>query len=425
MNIKLKWCLLLFLVVVMSLTGCGENKTDNTGKTENKPEKSGENTDNGTITIRVWAEENNFEMLNVMAESFKDKYKNEASFDIILEVQSDASTRDIVLADAANAADVFHVPDDQISSMAGGGSLEPVHNLDAVRAENVAEACDAATVNGTLYAYPMTADNGYFLYYNKKYFTDEDIKTMDGVLAAANKANKKISMDLTSGWYMYSFFGNTGLEFGINDDNVTNYCNWNTTEGEIKGLDVVKGIKKILDNPAFVCCPDSEFLEAVKDGSVIAGVSGVWNAIEMKEAWGDDCGAVKLPTYTCADKQIQMASFTGYKTIGVNYYSKNKEWAVKFAEWITNEENQMLRFSMRNQGPSNIKAASSDEVSKIPAIQAVIEQSQYGKLQRVGNNYWAPFEPFVNRLMSGKLSDEELQETLDTLVEGITASIAN
>ena len=52
--------------------------------------------------------------------------------------------------------------------MVAGGALYPVPNADKVKKANVEGAIDAATVNDTLYAYPMTADNGYFLYYNKK-----------------------------------------------------------------------------------------------------------------------------------------------------------------------------------------------------------------------------------------------------------------
>ena len=51
--------------------------------------------------------------------------------------------------------------------------------------QNLDEAVAAASVNDTLYAYPMTADNGYFLYYDKNYPTEEDVQTMDGLLAAA------------------------------------------------------------------------------------------------------------------------------------------------------------------------------------------------------------------------------------------------
>lgn len=70
-----------------------------------------------------------------------------------------------------------------------------------------------------------------------------------------------------------------------------------------------------------------------------------------------------------AGQQVQMSSFTGYKMMGVNAYSKYPEWAAKFADWLTNEENQTIRFEERNQGPSNTNAAASDAVKQVPAIQ--------------------------------------------------------
>lgn len=141
-----------------------------------------------------------------------------------------------------------------------------------------------------------------------------------------------------------------------------------------------------------------------------------------KHAWGEDYGAVKLPTFTCAGKQIQMSSFVGYKMIGVNAYSKQVDWALKLADWITNEQNQITRFEKRNQGPSNINAAASDAVSRVPAIQAVIAQSEYGSLQRVGNNYWTPFAEFGENLAAGNPSGTSPQDIIDALVKGITAS---
>ena len=130
------------------------------------------------------------------------------------------------------------------------------------------------------------------------------------------------------------------MDFGINDDGVTNHCNWNTTEGSIKGVDIAQALVNITSSPAFVSEADGDFTTGVADGSVIAGISGVWNAVAVKEAWGSNYGAVKLPTYTCAGQQVQMSSFTGYKMMGVNYYSEHKEWACKLADWLTNEENQ-------------------------------------------------------------------------------------
>ena len=83
-----------------------------------------------------------------------------------------------------------------------------------------------------------------------------------------------------------------------------------------------------------------------------SAVHGIFATV--KQVWGDNYGAVKLPTYTCAGQQIQMSSFKGYKYMGVSAYSKYPEWALKLADWFTNEQNQTLRLEQQDQGPSNI-----------------------------------------------------------------------
>lgn len=413
--------LMLGVLMVLKLFGCQSTSTSNTGGASETPSEGEES---GVIELTVWAEEGNFEMLEGMFETFKQEYAGEAEFNITLIEEGDANVRDDLLNDVHNGPDVFHFPDDQLNSLIAGGVLSAVPNADEVKKANLDEAVTAACLGDTLYAYPMTADNGYFLYYDKDYFTEEDVKTLDGIVAVAEAAGKKFSMEFNSGWYLYSFFGNTGLDFGINEDGVTNHCNWNTTEGEITGIHVAEALVKLVSSSAFIPQLDADFITGVQDGSVIAGISGVWNAVSIKEAWGEDYGAVKLPTYTCNGKQVQMSSFTGYKMIGVNSYSDHVEWAHKLADWITNEENQQVRFEQRNQGPSNKVVAASDQLKNVPAIQAVIEQSQYGVLQRVGNNYWGACTTFADTLVAKKPTGAELQELLDTLVKEITASTA-
>lgn len=378
----------------------------------------------GVVELNVWADENSFDVLEGMIASFKQKYAGEAEFNITLTAMAESDVKEVMLGNIHEGADVFQFPDDQLNSLIAGGVLSAVPNSDEVKAANIEESVNAASLDGTLYAYPMTADNGYFLYYDKRYLTEEDVKTMDGILAVAQNKGKKVSMELNAGWYLYSFFGNTGLQLSLNEDGVTNYCNWNTTEGSVTGMDIGEAIVKIVSNPAFVAQVDDSFISGVKNETVIAGISGVWNAATIKEAWGEDYGAVKLPTYTCNGQQIQMASFTGYKMVGVNSYSENVEWAHKFADWITNEENQQIRFTEKNMGPSNINVAASDEVGKVPAIAAVIDQSHYGVLQRVGNNYWAPCVEFADNIVASKPTGEALQTLLDKLVKAITASVA-
>lgn len=427
MKKRLLVAMLSVSLLTMALTGCGNadagNQTDTEPADVEVQQDDGDGQlESGKVSLRVWVEEANIENLQKMIDSFKQKYAGQADFDITIEVSSDADTRNNVLGDIHNAADIFSMPDDQLYSLIAGGALSPVENQSEVKAANLSEAVDAASYNGTLYAYPYSADNGYFLYYNKAYLSEADVQTMDRILEVAAENEKKLSMEFNSGWYLYSFYGNTGMEFGINDDGVTNYCNWNTTEGSIKGVDVTQALIDIAMHPGFIAQPDGSFVEGIQDDSCIAGISGVWNAVAVQEAWGNNYAACKLPTYTCNGQQIQMSSFIGYKMFGVNAYSEHLAWAHKLADWITNEENQILRFEERNTGPSNAVAAASDTIAKVPAIAAVIDQAQYGVLQRVGNSYWNACTSYADVIAAGNPDNMPLQDLADRLVNGITAS---
>lgn len=414
------------LVAAMGLTmlgGCGVSKDDTTEIQASKTDKT-ETDKNKEVKLRVWSSASDMDLTNQMIDSFK-AANSGTKFNIIVEEAEDADARDNLLGNVHTAADVFPVADDQLNSMVAGGALYQVPNADEIAAASDEGSVEAATIDDKLYAYPMTADNGYFLYYNKNYLSDSDAATLDSILNVAGANGKYFTMDWTSGWYLYSFFGNTGLDFGVNDDGVTNHCNWNAIITSIKGVDVAQAMLDISSKPGFKNCTDTDFLAGVQDGSVIAGVSGCWNATAIQEAWGDGYGAAKLPTYTCAGQQVQMASFKGYKYMAVNAYTKFPEWATKLAEWFTNEDNQKLRFEQKNAGPANKNAAADDAVSKVPSIAAVMDQAQYGKLQRVGNSFWDATTKFGENMAAGNPSNMDLQEMMDNLVAEITKSAAN
>ena len=420
---------LITAVLAASLSGCAGTNTENkitdadTGQQNNgiNSDEAETSTKAGDVELTVWGAEEDEALLTRIIESFQQEYKGQANFHITFTAQSESNCKDVLMGDLEAGADVFAFADDQLNTLVAAGALEPVEDAERIKAENLPGAVEAASVGNTLYAYPLTADNGYFLYYNKRYFNQEDIKTFDRMLQIAEENEKKITMDWSSAWYVYSFFADTGLEVGLNSDGITNFCTWNQTEGSIKGVDVANAMLAISSSPAFLNTVEDGFLKGVRDGSVIAGVSGIWNAVAMEDAWGTDYGAARLPTYTCAGKQIQMASFSGYKLIGVNAYSEHYSWAVRLAEWISNEENQLLRFEMRGQGPANTKAAASADVQSSPAITALLDQSEFSRLQRIGGNFWDPVSEFALNMAAGNPKKKGLQEQLDSMVEGITA----
>ena len=284
------------LLLAVSLTGCRESSPASSEEAQmSGPE---------TVSLTVWGAEEDEELLSQIIDGFLAEYRQQADFHITYQPQSESNCMDALLADLEQGADVFAFADDQLNTLVAAGALEPVENPAPIQEANLPEAVLAASVNNTLYALPLTADNGYFLYYNKAFFSEDDIASLDRMLDAAAAQERKVSMEWSSGWYVYSFFGNTGLTVGLNDDGITNYCTWNSADGGIRGIDVAQAMTDMAAHPGFVSTDDAGFVEGVQDGTIVAGVSGVWNAVAVEEAWGEDFGAAKLPSYTCAGQQI-------------------------------------------------------------------------------------------------------------------------
>ena len=375
------------------------------------------------VSLRVWVGDNaDIDWINTVIANFQ-AANPDKTYKIEVGVQTEGDCSKVVLTDPTAAADVFTFADDQFNSLYNAGALQQVViDPEAVIAANTPGSVAAATgADGNLYAYPATADNGYFMFYNKKYFTEEDVQTLDGMMAKAAEAGKKVGFPMSNAWYFYSFFKGAGLDMTVSEDGVTNTCNWNATDTPITGVQVVEALLAVTSNPGFMEADSDPFVAGVKDGTIIAGVSGTWNANTAAEVWGDNYAATKLPTFTVNGEQVQMSSFAGFKLVGVNSYSENVGDAMDFAAFMTNEESQALRFEMRSQGPSNINAAASDAVQANPAIAALAAQSAYADVQRVGQAYWDAAAALGKIIVNGNPDNIELQTLLDNCVAGITA----
>ena len=376
------------------------------------------------VTLTVWVGDNqDIEWINGVIDNFKAAYPDN-NYTINVGVQNEGDCSKTVLNDPTAAADVFTFADDQFNSLLNGGALQQVlDGADDIIANNTPESIAAATGNdGNLYAYPATADNGYFMFYNKEYFTEDDVKSFNTMLDKAAAAGKYVGFPMSNAWYFYSWFKGAGLDMHVNEDGVTNSCNWNATDTPITGVQVVEALLAITSNPGFKEADSDPFVAGVKDGSIIAGVSGTWNANVAAKAWGDNYAATKLPTYTVAGQEVQMASFSGFKLVGVNPYSENLGAAMDFAAFMTNEESQVSRFAMRRQGPSNTKALASEVVQAEPAIAAIVAQAPYADVQRVGSKFWDTAAALGKIIVNGNPDGTDLQTLLDNCVAGITAA---
>lgn len=392
--------------------------------------------ENETIKLTVWGAEEDQNLLKELTDKFQETYKDQ-TFDIQIGVESESTAKDTVLTDVEAAADVYAFADDQISDLVKAGALLKLDDyadalqlagktLDDVKDANVDGSIEAATVDGSLYAFPRAADNGYFLYYDSSVLTEEDVASWDSLLAAADKAGKKVGMTLASGWYNASFFYGAGFTTGLNEDGTT-AMDWNGTSADgYTGVDVVKGMLDIAGNSAFMAIADGDISNQLASGNLVACVSGTWDGITAQNVYGDGYAATKLPTFKVGDAQVQQGSVAGYKFVGVNGYSENSGWAVLLADYISNEEAQQAFFDQRESGPSNKNVAASDSVKENVALGALAQQAEFAQAQKVGGKYWDPAQTFGELIAQGTLSaddDAAIQEALDNLVDGATAPI--
>ncbi len=397
-------------IMAASLCACGNQTGNATASDVAAKENNGVKEQ---ITLSVWGAQADQALLKELCEKFASEHpENDWQFDYGVVGEADAQAR--YLEDPAAAADVFSYPDDQMTTLVEADALyEVTRNADEIKSANVPASVEAASYGGTLYGYPMTADNGYLLYYDKSVLSEKDVESLDGILAAANKAGKKVHMDVSNGWYIASFFLGNGCKLTI-DENGKQICDFNNE----KGLEAAEAIRKFCDDPAFVTGDDSVLQGGIGD-DICCGISGPWVSASVKEKLGDNYAAAKLPTFTCGGKQVQMGSFLGCKVLGVNTQSAHPVEAMELAEYLTNEESQARRFEVLGYGPSNVKVAESDEVAADATLKALADQSKYAISQRVNGAYWTPAEAFGAELEGHTGND--LQAMLDQLVEQATA----
>ncbi|MCI9418647.1 MAG: extracellular solute-binding protein [Eubacterium sp.] len=399
-------CFIMVIFLAVAVSGCG--------------------TEQANVSLSIWTSADEQEIMKEMIESFQEHYEKEAQFEITISEEDEKTCRDTVLADPAGAADLYSFASDQFDNLQRENALLPItDDTEQIISDNGgpdSAAVLSSSKDGTLYAYPMVASNGYFMYYNTAYFTENDITSFDRMLDIAAENGKKVAMDFTSGWYIYSFFKGAGLDVEMNEDRVTNSCNWNDRSSSYTGVDVANAMLAIAGHDGFLNCTDENFVNGVKDGTIIAGINGAWNSGNVEEAFKENYNAAKLPTFTLAGNQVQMHSFAGYKLLGINAHTKNPEWAMRLAAWLTNEENQLTRFRKRGEGPSNVKAAASEEVQAAPAIKALSEQSAYSHLQNVAETFWTPTFKFGTTIAGGNRDKADIQKLLDVMTEGITSA---
>lgn len=409
--------LMLALVMVLSLCACQPADKPNPSNTPDgsKPDGTQGNQGGtadlaGTYDVTLWVSE-----IDGVADQIKEQIKafQDANPGIVINASvegvPEGDVAGKVLTDVSTAPDIYCFAQDQLARLVQAAALTELGQkaADTVRENNDAASVAASTVAGKLYAYPLTSDNGYYLYYDKSIISEEEAESMESIIAACEKNGKKFRFALENAWYTASFFFATGCHSNWSMDTKGNYTNVDDDFNSANGLIAMKGMQKLAQSS----CYDSN-ADIFTDAGAI--VTGIWNANAATEHFGDNLAATDLPSFNVDGKDYHLGSYTGNKLMGVKPQTDPKKGAVlsQLAQWLTNEQCQTQRYEKFQWGPSNKKAQATDAVKANVSLTALAKQGDHGQPQGQIHGGWWDIAKILGADAKNAKSDADLQKAL-------------
>jgi arabinogalactan oligomer/maltooligosaccharide transport system substrate-binding protein len=369
----------------------------------------------GTYDITLWVSEK-----DGVADQFKEQI---AAFcaahpgiviNASIEGVTEADAGSKVIADVSTAPDMYCFAQDQLARLVQAAALaEPVELIgNQIKESNDKASVSAASVAGTLYAYPMTSDNGYYLYYDTSIISNPD--SMEDIIAACEANGKTFRYALENAWYTASFFFATGCHSNWTMNEEGKFNSIDDTFNSPEGLVAMKGMQKLAQSK----CYDSNADIFTNAGAI---VTGIWNADAAEEHFGENLGATDLPSFTVDGKSYHLGSYSGNKLIGVKPQTDSKKALLLslLAQYLTGAECQTQRFETFQWGPSNLTAQQSDAVQANKSLAALAAQSNYAQPQGNIDGSWWDIAKVLGAKAKAATTDAELQAALDAYDEAI------
>ena len=417
--------IVLALVMVLALVACSgktgtETPAPQTG-TETKTDTSSSPLA-GTYDITVWVGEAAVDLTKKQIDDFNKNNELGITFNAIVNGVSEATSADQMLVDVSVGADIYCFAQDQFARLVQGGALA---ELDAEAAKEVKAANDpgvvaAATTGDKMYAYPLTSDNGYFMYYDKTVIPEEDVDSLEKLIADCEAAGKYFAFETnTSAWYIASWFFATGCKSEWTTDDAGNFISVADDFNSDKGLIAVKGMKKLVDSKFHVSSSSGD--EFASDAAIV--VTGTWNFEAIQKLLGDHMGVTDLPSFEVDGKEYHLGSFNGCKLMGVKPQSDSLRLLALqlLAEYLTDEARQMERFNELSWGPSNLNAQKSDAVQNNPGLAALLKQNQYSRPQGQIHGAWWDIAKVIGDDVKAATDEAGLKQALQNYYDKISA----
>lgn len=414
------------------LAGCNNSGNDSNSSTNppiNNGSSTGDNSNSSTpaadndekdVKLKVWYAQAEKDLIEGMCKKFAEEHPDQ-NIEFTFGVCDGDKAKDQISNDPDNAADVFFFAPDHTQALVDAGTIAPVtRNKNDIVSRNLEESSKSVTVDGELYGYPLNSKT-YFLYYNKSMFTEDEVKSLDTMLAKdLEGVQYNVCIPLKNTWYTPMMFFPMGCTLTGSDPNVV--CDFNSE----KGLAAANTMIDLFANPKF--CADKDDFEQqygpmFKEGKMAACVYGPWAAGTYQEALGDNYGVALLPSVKMADgTEVKLGGFSQYNAVGVKAGCEFPITAADLADYLTNKDSQKQRISAIGDSPTNLELANDASAFEgYDAIKINVEQCKNTKLQAGSmGSYWTSMSGIVDNIGT-TVTKDNIKEKMDEMVKQVTS----
>ena len=362
--------------------------------------------------VNMWVSGNAVDLTRKQIEDFNNtnQYGIRITANIIPVSEGEAAGE--MIADLASGGDIYCFAQDQLARLVLAGALTKLDDADAitVAANNDAGSVAAASSGNSLYAYPLTSDNGYFMYYDKSVIPEADVNSLEKLIADCEAAGRYFAFEQESGWYLSSFFFGAGCHSEWRTDASGNFIAVDDDFNSENGLIAAKGVKKLVDSPCYISASDASLLG---EGAAIV-VSGTWDLETARAILGDNLGVTDLPSVEVNGAEYHLGSYNGCKLLGVKPQADTaKEAALqKLAGYLTGEKAQMERYETLSWGPTNTADQASPAVQADPGQAALIAQAPYSVPQGQIHGAWWDISRALGEEIKAASGETEIKNAL-------------
>ena len=359
----------------------------------------------GDKTLKIWVPDATKDFTEKQVASFMEAHPEYADYAVTVEAVGEGDAASNMLTDLDAGADIFNFAQDQLARLVAAGVLVELseENAAVVAEENDAGSVAAATMGDLVYAYPLTSDNGYFLYYDKSVVSDPS--SLEAVVADCEAAGKGFYMEINSGWYQPAFFFGAGCTLTYDTDDTGAFTACNVDYASDAGVGALKAIVALAKSPAF---HNGSSIGNATNAAAI--VDGTWDSSAAKELFGDNYACAKLPTFDLNGEAAQMSGFGGFKLLGVKPQTDEEKLALcdELALFLSSGEVQLARFKEVGWGPSNLSAKADEAVQADEALSALGEQLAFDIPQgQYPGDYWSLATALGDSVIAGDYNDAD------------------